>query len=65
VEPGDERNGHGTHVTGSIAGNANLAPSWDGTEEGRTEEHNGAAPHVKLIVEAPLAGLPGSDLLRQ
>jgi subtilisin family serine protease len=59
-----DKHGHGTHVAGSIAGNSNLAPSLDGTG-GRTKEHNGAAPHAKLIVEGPLSSLPGLDPLRR
>ena len=56
---GDYIEGHGTHVAGSIAGNANLAPSLLGGG-GRTRSHNGAAPHAKLVVDDLCEGL-GED----
>lgn len=59
-----DKDGHGTHVAGSIAGNSNLAPHLDGTG-GKTMDHNGAAPHAKLIVESQIDKIPGLDPLRQ
>ena len=56
---GDEEDGHGTHVAGSIAGNANLAPLLGGGG-GRTKDDNGAAPHARLVFEdgSPDGGSP-------
>ena len=63
-----------TDVAGSIAGNANLAPSLSSSgasSEGRSMLHNGAAPHAKLIVDdfsdddstsdCGLCGIPGGS----
>jgi hypothetical protein len=55
-----DKDGHGTHVAGSIAGNSNLAPHLDSTG-GKTMDHNGAAPHAKLIVESPI-GVTGETV---
>ena len=46
----DQKNGHGSHTAGSIAGKALLSPSDPSSLLTRLAEYNGVAPDAKLVI---------------
>lgn len=46
----DQKNGHGTHTAGSIAGKALLTPSSSSLVHSPLADYNGVAPDAKLVI---------------